>query len=593
MSGKIRNHERGVALILTLLALMILSAIAATLVTMSATETTVNTNYRSEEVAFFAARAGLYEATDRMMQGSTAGSIAAQIPNALPGGTCPGATCGVLYLINQTNATGTVAPWNINNAYADDELCHEGYTIGGMSSQTPDVPCTTLPNGSSWYTTVPGGSNAPWSGTTAAMPCVWVRVAMKVNDSSSYIAGPSDPYGCASQTSCYNSVDATQGGVTAGTPVCWNGVSEVLMPTTSTTCGQVNPGPPPTAYSPVYVVTALAVTSTGARQMVQTEVALPPPTVIATPGGPADPDGFFAVSNVCSASASTSPFDIAGNASTDGYTSANGGTYSSTQSNALGSIGSNGSVGISGHSTHVGGNVHVKNPTNANPLPVNGLCPASEVYTNGGPTYGGPVAISTYVPIQPCPPNGTGCPVGVTDESISSAQTLVPGNYRNINVSTPHGILTLTGPGVYNINCLNVGSNSTLQISPPTTQVVINVTGTLGANCAAPVSLSGNSVTNTSGIAANLMINYGGTQTLTITGGASAYYVLNAPNAPVTIHGGSDLYGAVVAYTIDDSGGVNLHFDNSLNVDWTTPSTTSTATSTSNYSSISLRSLQY
>ena len=53
---------------LLFLALLILSAIAATLVTMSSTETTVNANYRSEEIALFAARAGLYEVTDRMMQ---------------------------------------------------------------------------------------------------------------------------------------------------------------------------------------------------------------------------------------------------------------------------------------------------------------------------------------------------------------------------------------------------------------------------------------------------------------------------------------------------------------------------------------------
>src|ERR1700693_929607 len=123
MQDKIRNRERGVALLITLLALWMLSAIAATLLIMSSTETTVDANYRSEEIAFFAARAGLYEVTARMMQGN-ANSIAANIPTVVPSAT----NNGILYLINQTSATGTVSPWSTSNAYADDELCHEGYS---------------------------------------------------------------------------------------------------------------------------------------------------------------------------------------------------------------------------------------------------------------------------------------------------------------------------------------------------------------------------------------------------------------------------------------------------------------------------------
>jgi hypothetical protein len=37
--------------------------------------------------------------------------------------------------------------------------------------------------------------------------------------------------------------------------------------------------------------------------------------------------------------------------------------------------------------------------------------------------------------------------------------------------------------------------------------------------------------------------------------------VLNAPTAAVVLHGGSDFYGTIMANTIDDSGGTNLHFD--------------------------------
>jgi Tfp pilus assembly protein PilX len=566
-----RSSDRGVALLFTLFTLLILSAIAATLVTMASTETTVNSNYRSEETAFFASRAGLYEATDRMMQ-TNANSIASTIMSATGGppfgAVVPSATNGgIVYLINQTSDTGTVAPWNINNKYADTELCHEGYTLAGMTNATPDVPCTTLPSGSTWYTTVT--SNAPWSGTNAALPYEWVRINWKLNNSLSYLT-TTTTHGVTTASTSYYGVNGT-----AANPICYNGANEVVLNyPTNTSCNLLTTGS--TADTPVFLITALAITSTGARQMVQTEMAAPPPTVTTTPGGFSDPDGFFAAGTSCT----SSPLSIAGNASTDGYSSAHGGTYSSTHTASLGSVGSNGSVSLAGTSTSVGGNIHVQHVT------VNGTCPNSDVFTSGHPTYGGVVAISAYTPPVPSIP-----PAGTTNESVSSTVTLTPGSYGNISVSTPHGVLTLTAPGVYNINCLSVGSNSTLQISPATAQVVLNVTGS-SCSGGSPVSLSANSVTNSSGVAANMMINYAGTGTITITGGASAYYVLNAPNAPVTIHGGSDLYGAVVATSIDDSGGVNLHFDNALTVS-SSPATTTYSSITSSYNTIGFRTLPY
>jgi hypothetical protein len=612
MSFKIRNRESGIALILILLVLMILSAITATLVTMTGTETTVNANYRSEEVALFAARAGLYEVTDRMMQ-LNAASIATSIPTVVPSAT----NSGILYLINQTSATGTVAPWSITNKYADNELCHEGYTIAGMTNATPDVPCTTLPSGSAWYSTV--SSNAPWSGTTAAMPYVWVRLSWKLNNSISYLTTTTTGGVTTAATANY-SVNGTG---TAATPVCWNGASEVLLtPSTNTLCEQMiipSGATAGTADTPVYLVTALAVTSTGARQVVQTEVALPPPAAIATPAGFSAPDGFFAVSTTCSSTAppnegtapNTAPFYMPGGSSTDGYSSANGGTYAGTKSAALGNVGSNGSVLIIGGST-VGGYVHIPTAYSA----VNGNCTTnpSDLYTAGGSKYGptntspscqnaacGVQGIGSYnppVPVIPAP--GT---AEVTQGS--GTRTITGGSYDNVNLSGG-GTLTLTAPGIYNINCLSVAGGSTLAISPATAQVVINVTGNMsatGSTCSsnpqdsnhvvAPINLSGGSVSNTSGIAANLIINYAGTSDVDVEGGSGAYLVVNAPKAAILAVGGSDLYGALIGNTLNDSGGSKLHFDSSLT---TAPSVTwsvSTAASTSNYQTIGFRTLPY
>ena len=576
MPIKRHRRERGVALLMALLALLLLSAIAATLVTMSGTETTVNANYRSEEVALFAARAGLYEVSDRMMQ-TNAHSIASNIMSGTGGppfgAVIPSATnAGIVYLINQTSATGTVAPWNENNQYADTELCHEGYTIAGMTNATADVPCTTLPSGSTWYTTV--NSNAPWSGTTAALPYVWARVSWKLNNSLTYLSATTTG-GVTTATTAYYAVNGS-----SSSPVCWNGASEVVL-TAGSNCNTLATGG--TADTPVFLITALAVTSTGARQMVQTEVAAPPPTVISTPSGFSDPDGFFTVSSGCSSSGGSSPFVLSGGASVDGYDSANGGTYASTHSDSLGSIGSNGSIVISGGSTKVGGHVHVQHTV------VNGSCgpPAtSDVFTNGGPTYGTVLSIPTYTPPVPTIPAP-----GTADETIHANTTLVPGSYHDIKVSSSGTVLTLTGPGVYNINCISLSGNSILQISPATTQVVVNVTGN-GCTSNAPIDLSGGSVANTSGIAANLMFNYAGNQTVKLTGGSSTYMVVNAPNASAQMTGGSDFFGAVITSTLTDSGGTNLHFDDALTVS-TSPATTTYSSVTSSYNTLGFRTLQY
>ena len=203
MTSQRRTKEQGVALVFCLFALLILSAVTATLIISSGTETSVNANYRTEETAFFAAKAGLYEALDRMQQ-SNSSNIAAQIPAAVPS-----AAGGVLYLINSGSSL-TVKPWDSTNTYFDDEFCHEGYTIAGMTSAPPDIPCTTAPTGTSWYTTA--SSNYPWSGTSAAMPYEWVRINWKQNVSQDYLSGGSTP------TAASYAVNSSGA---ASAPICW------------------------------------------------------------------------------------------------------------------------------------------------------------------------------------------------------------------------------------------------------------------------------------------------------------------------------------------------------------------------------------
>ncbi len=68
VKNQLNTRERGVALLFCLFALLILTAVTASMILMTGTETSVNYNYRTEEIAFFAAKSGIYEALDRMQQ---------------------------------------------------------------------------------------------------------------------------------------------------------------------------------------------------------------------------------------------------------------------------------------------------------------------------------------------------------------------------------------------------------------------------------------------------------------------------------------------------------------------------------------------
>lgn len=250
-----RDRQRGVALVAALIALLLIAAITAGMIILSNTETNISGNFRDEQTAYFASRGGLAEVRDRMRKGAT-DSVNANIPTTLPG-----ATGGIMYVINPLGGE-TVAPWNTAGTnYPDDEICKE-------------LPCTGgVPAGGSWYTN-PSGTAGKGSTTYASNPQLswkWVRVMAKVN-----------------RTVTSTRVVSVDGASTAGQPtlgqlVCWNGTNEVV--TTLATCQAANSN-----WQPVYELTSLAVTSSGARRLAQYELAsvsLPPmpgPLIFDGPG---------------------------------------------------------------------------------------------------------------------------------------------------------------------------------------------------------------------------------------------------------------------------------------------------------------------
>src|SRR5215472_7632270 len=100
------RDERGIALLLTIFGLLLLTAIAATMMFSSDSETTISVNYRDKEIANYAALSGLQEARDRLhpLNGDLSGfaSLGRTLavgpgPTQLPSLANPGQ---VLYILN-------------------------------------------------------------------------------------------------------------------------------------------------------------------------------------------------------------------------------------------------------------------------------------------------------------------------------------------------------------------------------------------------------------------------------------------------------------------------------------------------------------
>ena len=186
-----RHHEDGVALLLALFALVVVTSIGLSMMFLTNTETFVNSNFRDEQTDYYAAKAGLEEARDRMRTGAT-NTVSASLPTAVPG-----AAGGVLYILNPTGSE-TVAPWNTSNAYYDDEICKEVNCSGGQ------VPPT-----SGWYVN-PALTASTTYGSSPVLPYKWMRITLKTDQAAAgtanimYVDGKSAN---AAYYACWNRLD--------------------------------------------------------------------------------------------------------------------------------------------------------------------------------------------------------------------------------------------------------------------------------------------------------------------------------------------------------------------------------------------------
>jgi Tfp pilus assembly protein PilX len=233
---KIRNHEEGVALIAAILTLLLLSAITAGIIILTNTETNTSSNFKDEQRAFFSAKAGIEEVRDRLRTAAT-GTLATStiLPTTLPGS----GTTGVTYVLNPLNSE-TVAPWTAPttsspNSYVDDEICKETSTISCSGG---------YPSSSGWYRSTSPLANSTYA-ASPALDWKWVRIQLKQSNAfgTNYAVNG-------------NTANAYYTCLKDGSPYEYAFAAPCVSP----------------AYLPVYVLTALSVTASGSRRMLQVEV---------------------------------------------------------------------------------------------------------------------------------------------------------------------------------------------------------------------------------------------------------------------------------------------------------------------------------
>lgn len=126
--------------------------------------------------------------------------------------------------------------------------------------------------------------------------------------------------------------------------------------------------------------------------------------------------------------------------------------------------------------------------------------------------------------------------------------------------------------GCYNVNSLVENGGGTLLIDnlyPTGTTIATNgavVMNVAGTGMTTPVDLTGGGMINNTGFnPAMFQLLYAGTGTINVKGGANAVGVLYAPNANLSFNSaGGNWYGAVITGTMSDLGHAQINYDVNL-----------------------------
>jgi hypothetical protein len=262
--------------------------------------------------------------------------------------------------------------------------------------------------------------------------------------------------------------------------------------------------------------------------------------------------------------------NLTGNAYTDSYSSAGGGTYATTRigfghADALtlgGHVGTNAvassSVSFSGNNAQVGGRIDI-GPNASEGTVVSGSPGVNYLAGDDGISVMSANVARPAVNV-PSLPQGTFTTNGVLPAGRRYGVIQVSGN----------NTVTL-GTGTYVFDGLKLSGQAKLVLAPGA-DAIVYITG----NNNGSLDLSGQGVANNSGIAKRLTF-YGGpdlSSEISVTGNGQAFYRLYAPNTPIKIAGNGDIYGSIVGKTVRNVGNGAIHYDRDLSTPAVPPDAT-------------------
>jgi len=432
-----RRSERGIALLIAIFVLLLISVVAIALLVSSGTETTLGANYRSSSTVYYAALAGLEEARGRLLPKNPT-YFGNTNPALVP---TPFLLQHATYVINR-GPGDNIVPYDSSNTFYDNEYASE---FGQPASSA------------SWQTVY-----SVWDNNIQGIPgpiYKWVRITA-ATEQSLYLDVNSDGVYDHSLPIYYNPAQVDSFGNPAPS----------LILTAS---------PPSTAVQ-VLQITALAYLPNGSQKLLQYVVAptsvqlnFPasltldgpnvgsPPSVINLPFGPQFyVDGtdthFYSNGTGCAAGANPSPNRVRG----VGYSN-----NDASSTNIINSIGFNHGeyIGLGSQDPNV---YYVGNPPPPGPPTLNGnmqtLAEVNSLVTSisqqADLTLSGPVTQSDSTNLMPAAMSATNPMTVVVNgdftengwSGVGYGVLLVTGNFTYDQNSTWNGIILVIGKGVFN-----------------------------------------------------------------------------------------------------------------------------------------------
>ena len=241
--------------------------------------------------------------------------------------------------------------------------------------------------------------------------------------------------------------------------------------------------------------------------------------------------------------------------------------------NTDGDVGTNGNLALSGNPTQINGTLSTPRTgvgtctsSNVTAMTVAGQATVSEglVELPQVVTYDTPPAPSPMPPTTSVSMNSSficglylGCATNASTVTLTAdpTNTIPYSSMGNVSVGPKDLVLNA---GTYIFNSLSIASNAKITTNG---KVTIKIAGVGTTN---PLTLTGNSINNTSFDPSNLQIIYGGTGNISLTGGTATAAIIYAPNADITLSGNGNVYGSVIGGRMSVPGGGEIFYDTNL-----------------------------